>query len=180
MKRINSSFAFCVLLAAWFVLPCPAQRKEEKPKQTLADAFRAFHKGMSSTKKEERLAALQGILFTKKDIEILFPKDASKLWEKMEPAREHLLKNCDKIAKEVTRHGALKEINPKDIRASDEAKGSYRRLLAMIPKDVPVFGLHSRGESGGGGYSETYVFVNGRWIFIRDLDALPEVLDKEK
>jgi len=155
----------------------PSKKDNGKSKPTLEEAIRAFYKGMASDKKEERLKALEQILFTQQDLEVLFPKHAAKFRKQFEEGRTKLLENCDDFAKEVTKHGAVKKVETTDLRTSKRANTSFKRLFSMIPKDIEVFEVHVDGEDGGGGTSTSYLFVNKRWIFIRDADALADFLD---
>jgi hypothetical protein len=154
-----------------------SKKDKSKSNPTLEEAIRAFHKGMASEKKEERLKALERITFTQQDMEVLFPKHADKFRKKFEEARKELLEHCDGIAKQVTKHGAVKKVETTDIRTKEKVNPEFQRLFSMIPKDIEVFEVHVVGEDGGGGTSSSYVFVNKRWIFIRDIEVLADFLD---
>src|SRR5262249_51736161 len=75
----------------------------KKSKQTLEDAIRALHKGMASATREEREKALKAILPAKKDITVLFPKHADKLWPAFEKYNQFFLGHLEGLAKELTR-----------------------------------------------------------------------------
>lgn len=149
-----------------------------RPRPAPEDAYRAFHDGVTSGKKEEQEKALKAILPTRKDVEYLFPRDADKLWPVVEAGNEFLLKNLDKVAEEEARPGAIKSIKCGDLRQGPGAD-SYKKVLTMIPKDVPVVDIYVHGEKGGGG-TDALVYVNGRWIFIRNLNVYPDILEKLK
>jgi hypothetical protein len=158
---------------------CQEKNEAKKPTKSLEEAYAEFHKGMQSQNKEDRVKALGQFLPTKEDIEQLFPKHHGELWKALSQSRKALLDKCDDIAKQETRHGTIERIKTEDIRTGKQAKDSYKEVLALIPKDVPVFSLSVQFEKGAAG-SETYVYVRDRWIFIKDLDALPEILTKDK
>lgn len=149
----------------------------EQPR--LEKAVFAFHEGMLSKDKQKQEAAVRGLMVTtKKDLEILFPKYAEKMWPNVERANKHYLNSIDKIAAELARHGKLNKVKTLDIRESEaENPGLYRRVLTMIPKNIPVYRIGKFTDDGGGD-SETYLLVNGRWIWIREFYGVPEYLNK--
>jgi hypothetical protein len=153
-------------------------RAEEKPKTTLEETFRALHKGLSSKDKEERLKALKAFLVEKKDIEVLFPKHVDIVWKHVEEHRKQAIEMCDEVAKQETKLGDIKEVFPIDMRGKDGGE-TYKRVLSMIQKDVPVFEAGIKYEKGGSRTS-SMVYVNGRWISIWGLYKIPDLLDKNK
>jgi len=170
-----------VLLALSLICPIPrSQGAADTPKPTLAEAFRKFDKGLTSENKEERVNALRSMLPGKKDIAYLFPKHVDKLWPKFEENNRFLVENVDRFAKQITRGGAITKIDAIDVRADkDRASGSHKELLAIIPKEVHVFELivdRAKSSSGSG----TYLYLKDHWFWIKDLEALPAVLDKLK
>lgn len=176
---------FAVALSCGFAASIPIQQSlgdaKQKPKAKLSldEAYRNWHQGFSSKDKADREKALQSMLPTKKDVEYLFPKHAEKLWPKWVMGNQFLMDNVDKIAAEVTAGGALIKVDAIDVRAEKDRAQGYKRLFEMIPKDVPVFDIavkHEKRGSGGG----SYLYMNDRWLWIKDLDAFPEILDKLK
>jgi hypothetical protein len=156
------------------------RRPARELKPSLEEAFRAWDKGRSSANREARVKALRSLLPTKEDIAYLFPKHAEKLWPRFEQGIQFLVENVDRFAREVTRGGAIEKVKAIDVRKDkDRASGSYKRLLPMIPRDVPVFELvvrRAKVSSGGG----TYLHRNGRWFWIKDLEAFQKFLDQLK
>jgi hypothetical protein len=150
----------------------------QEPKPSLENAFRKWDKGFSSASNEDRVKTLREMLPSKDDIAYLFPKHAEKLWANFEKGKKFLENNVDKIAKEFTRRGEIKQVKVIDVRKDkDRASGEYKRLLAIIPMDVPIFDViieRTNGSSGGG----TYLHLKGRWFWIKDLGAVPDFLDK--
>ena len=150
---------------------------DAKPKPTLEEAYRQWHRGFTSKKKEDREKTLRSMLASQKDVECLFPKHAEKLWPLWAKGNEFLLENVDKIADEVTKGGEIKAVEAIDVRKDkDRSTGQYKRLLEIIPKDVPVFDYEVRRANGGG----SFVYLNHRWIWIKDLDTFPKILEKLK
>ena len=150
---------------------------EPAPKQTVQDAYLQMHKEMASGNKEKQSKALKAMMPTKKDLEYLFPKHADKLWPGYEEENKSILKSVDMVAKEITRRGEVEKIEATDVRKDkDDSEGRYKRVLAMIPKDVPVFKLLVRKKNSSSG-SPPFVYVNKRWILMRGLDDIPQDID---
>jgi hypothetical protein len=162
----------------------PAQDAGEKTKSMvkLEDAYRALVKGLSSAKREEREKALRATFPEKKDIDYLFPNQKEKLWPLFEKGNELTLEHLDDVAKELTRGGAILKFEAIDARTDKDLAKRYASVFQIIPKDVPVCEFrHSRENGGGGGGGGgTFLYVHERWLFIKDLDVLPESLDKLK
>ena len=172
-------------LASVSVWPLSCANAEEskakkESRQSLDDAYRSWHKSLSSMKKEEREKALRAMLPTKADVAHLFPKQADKLWPMFEQENQRLLKNVDKAAKEIVDEEPQTKVTTIDIR-KEEAKraGKYQRLLAVIPSDVAVFRMVREGPRRISG-SGTYLYLNKRWVLIRSLEAVPEVIEPMK
>jgi hypothetical protein len=141
---------------------------------------RKWHMAFTSEKKEERLKTLRSMIPTKEEVTYLFPQQVDKLWPQFEDYHKHMEKNVDLIAKEMTRGGAITKIKPIDVRVDkSRASGSYKELLAIIPKDVQVFEVEvSREKSVSGG--STCLFIKDRWVLINDLQTLARDLEKSK
>src|SRR5262245_59491608 len=119
----SSLCALCLLVGASTIAARASMGQDEKapdsgraPEMSLDAAFRAWHKGFSSSKKEERQNALRSMLPKKDDIAHLFPQHAEKLWPKFEQGNQFLLDNVDRLAKEIVGGGAIKKVEPIDIR----------------------------------------------------------------
>ena len=152
---------------------------DPKAKPTLEQAIRQFHDGLASKKKEDREKTLRSVLPNKKDVETLFPKHAAKLWPLWEKGNDFLLENVDNIAREVTRGGGIKEVKAIDMRKEKNPQG-YKELFEIIPKDIPVFDYSIRHVNGDGSGGGSYVYLNQRWLWIKDLDSFPRILEKLK
>lgn len=164
-------------LLAWiFVLGVPLSVSAQEP--TLADSYRKWHAGLSSANKEDQEKALRQMSPNKDDVVYMFPKASDKLWPLLEKNNELMLRNLDKIAKEFASKGKITKIEEINIRKDKlRSEGSYKRLLTVIPQEAPIFSLivqHDQGSSGSG----SYFFRNGRWVWIRGMEVIPELLDK--
>ena len=165
------------LIALCGSLAVPADEAKKTP--TLEDAYRAFHTGMASEKKDEQIKVLKAFLPTRKDVEVLFPKHADIVWKDEEAAQNLLIEHIADVAREATRDGKIEKINKHDLRADKKPTTRNKRVLAMIPSNIPVYRLDIHQEKGAGGMGD-FLFVNGRWIFFKDIDVVPELLDKAK
>ncbi|HTT84842.1 MAG TPA: hypothetical protein VMF67_15305, partial [Rhizomicrobium sp.] len=162
--------------------PClamAAQADEAKKPPTLEDAYRAFHAGMASAKKEEQIKALKAILPTRKDIEVLFSKHADIVWKDEQAQQKLLREHYADVAREVTRKGAIKRIVKHDVRAEKDPSTGYKRVLAMIPRDIPIYTIDVFKEQASGG-TGAFLLVNGRWIFFKGIEAMPEIIEKAR
>jgi hypothetical protein len=152
-----------------------SEYKTDEPVASLEKAYRAFHEGLSSADKEERLRALEAITWTKEDIVALFPRDFERVWKVLGPLRKEWLDHCNEIADEFAGDGPISWLEATDVRAKDK---NYTKVLAMMPDDVPLYSLYVACQKGGGRF-ETYIFVRNRWIIIPKLPELLKKLDED-
>ncbi|WP_395747587.1 hypothetical protein [Prosthecobacter sp.] len=144
--------------------------------KSLSDRLVEWHKQMADTSVEAKKAALEGLLPTKADIQLLFPNGADKLWEKLSMRYEQMKMNIDKVAEELARDEWI-DIKVIDVR-KDDPTGRYEKVLQVIPKDIPVCRIIKTGKRGGSAGSGSYLFVKGRWIFLQGLEAIPDFLNQ--
>ncbi len=140
--------------------------------ESLKRALSAFYAGMAAKTEKKRRAALDAILPTREDMETLFAGRGERLWTVMGPAFDGLRGHTAELSRELG--GRVLSIEVIDVRREDSS-GRFRAVLAMIPRDVPVYRAITRRERGTAG-SSSYLFVNGRWIWIRGLEAIPRAL----
>lgn len=175
----HSRFRRTYLILLIFVCCSPAAPADEAKKTpTLEDAYRAFYAGMASGKKDEQIKAFKAFLPTRKDVEVLFPKHADIVWINWEAAQNRMIEYIADVAREATRDGKIEKINKHDLRADKTPTTGYKRVLAMIPSNIPVYHLDIHQEKGSGGMGD-FLFVNGRWIFFGDINQIPDLLDKK-
>jgi hypothetical protein len=163
------------------IRPSPAFGGENKP-MSLEETFRGWHKGFSSGKKEDWEKTFHSMYPTKKDLEYLFPRHAEKMWPVLEQDFQEklkgLLKNGDK---EITANGAIKKIQPIDVRKDENARKRFAGALATIPKQVPVFQLAVEYERGTRTFADATAClrVQGRWFCIPEFaEFSPQMLEK--
>lgn len=145
--------------------------------ESLSTKLTGFHREMRENSPETREKALQGILPTQADLKILFPNDADMLWSKLSVYQNKMLQNINKVAAELNRDEWIK-IEAIDVRKNDPS-GRYQKVLQIIPKDIPVFRVIRKGKKHSAGTS-TYLYINGRWIFLQGLEAIPMLIARQK
>jgi hypothetical protein len=148
-----------------------------RPKLSVETAFREYAKGLGSDERAVRLKALQSIMPSKADFEYLFPAGADKLWPAAEARIKKMEEQIDEIAKSMNRVGSTK-VTSIDVRSFDPSK-RFVAVLAIIPKDVPVYRLVLEGGEGRSGESSSYLYRDGRWFWIQSLETIPEALEKK-
>ncbi len=149
----------------------------EEPKITIEDAYRGWFKGLASSSKLVQENTIKSMLPEQRDIEFLFPRYAGKLWPIMEQNRKAMVKSVDSLAQNIAGRGAIINIKVIKVRENEEKKKDFEAILAILPKDIPLIDLAVSVEKGGGA-SGTYLYVNGRWIWIQSLESLPELLKR--
>lgn len=152
----------------------------QKEKPTLEQAYRKWHAGLAAKDKKDREKALRSMLPDEKDIRFLFPKHADKLLPLWIKGEAHLINHVDDIAKEVTRRGEPTKVTGEDVRKDKGLLKGYKRILEIIPMDVPVFEMRRTFADGGGSGGGSYLYVRDRWIWIKDLETFPDFLEKLK
>jgi hypothetical protein len=156
----------------------PDRQDADALSKELQEVVLNFHKDMSGDNDEVKLKALRALLPTRKDLEVLFPNHAEKLWAKMEPALKEMEKHLPELTKELSGGGEIKKVDTIDMRLETGRRG-FNKLFEIIPKDIPVYETIVRRESRTSG-GAAYTRVNGRWIFFRGLDSVPDLLEKLK
>ena len=108
------SVLFAACLSVHAVVADEPKKPSPEPKPSLDEAFRVWHKGLTSDKEEDRVKALKSMLPTKKEVEALFPKKAEQAWSLVEMMNKYLLDHIDDLAKDMASGGAIKKITPID------------------------------------------------------------------
>lgn len=149
----------------------------EEPKMTIEEAYRGWFKGLASPSKLTQENTLKSMLPEQRDIELLFPRYKGKLWPIFELNRKAMLKNAENVVQNIAGRGAIINIKVINVRENEDKKRDFEAILAILPKDIPLIDLAVSVEKGGGA-SGTYLYVNGRWIWIHSLQSLPELLKR--
>jgi hypothetical protein len=174
-QAIVCGVVLALSLCAW---PVAAQEKEKKDKEppSVQDALKAHHRLLQSSKKEDQVKGLREFLFTKKDLDVLYPKDAERFWKAIQEHYKMIDEQREEIMKEFANRGKIKKIEVVNVRTMD-GKKSYEKALATLPASVPLVYLDVEDERGG--YRVDAVYVNGRWVFLPSgIENLPEKLTK--
>lgn len=86
--------------------------------------------------------------------------------------------SSDKAKEEFARRGKIVSIEVIDVR-KDDGSGRYRRVLEMIPKDIPIYRAVTKYEKNSAG-SSTYLVIDGRMRFVRGLEGIAEFIDQQR
>jgi hypothetical protein len=174
MHIVSLALLTCLSNTATWQADKPGSTGKPPPKAEAAIA--AFFRGLTSDKKADQVKALDSVLPNKKDVETLFPRQEARLWPLFDASNKHVLEHVDEVAKQIKSGGAIKEVKVQNVRTDHDLKEKYAKVLKLVPGTVEVYEYvlkKERGASGGG----AFVLVNGHWRFIKDLDALPEILE---
>ena len=150
--------------------PADSQKDEAELKKSLE----GFHKAFGAGSDDEKRKALAALLIDWPQLDLLFSRDADRIWSVYGRVRKRYLEHVDEFEYPVPA-GVPVEIELIDVRQKDPSNG-YRQVLAVIPKDIPVYRAlfkHERGSSGSG----TYLKVKGRWCWFQGLESIPALLD---
>lgn len=179
MRRFSALSLAIVILASDF--PSAFPNGPSKAMSSLEDAYRAWHRGLASKNREERQKTLRSMMPTKKDVEYLLPKYAKKLWPRLEPEIEFLVKNADPAAQEWTRGSALKSFEASNVRKDENASDLHKQLLALIPSDVPIFEVYVTHVGKDERRKKAFfMYVHKRWRWISPVSVNPASLEKLK
>ena len=151
----------------------PAQDEAVPHAESLVKRLTDFHAKLADPSTEVKKKALAGILPTKADMAILFPRHVGLFWERLQAHNKSMLEHADEVAREVTKE-KWTEIEAIDVRKRDKL-GIYKNVLAIIPKDIPVFRAIRRSKKRSSS-SSSYLFIKGRWIHVRGLEMIPNII----
>ena len=127
---------------------------------------------------EERQQAILEILPNKADLQVLFPKEADKIWPLMEKYRQGMQANIAVVTKVLTWNPTV-SVECLDVRKINPPEPAYAPLLAQIPPDILAYkiikkGKHEKSEEA------LYLHVNGRWIHLKGNTVLLEGLEENQ
>jgi len=161
--------AFTLLLVG----SLPAQDKAVFHAESLVKRLTDFHARMADPSTEVKKKALADLQPSRQDMETLFPKHVDLFWERLAVYHKSMIEHVDEVARKVTKE-EWTEIEAVDVRKRDEA-GIYKNVLAIIPKDIPVFRAIRRSQKRSSS-SSSYLFIKGRWIHVRGLEMIPNII----
>lgn len=150
----------------------------ESREDVVIAGIRQFHERVRSPDGKVRRRAFDEVMPDQKLIETLFGEDAKVVWPRYEQGLKAMRASLDKAKAEFDRQGEVKSIELIDVRKQD-VSGRYRRVLQLIPKDIPVYRAVVRYENGSGG-SSSYLVIEGKMRFVRGLEGLAELIDQQK
>lgn len=132
----------------------------------------AFQKAFRSGTDDEKRQALADFFVTKEQVEVLFPKDAVRIWDLYGRVRKRYLEHIDEV--ENAPPPLPVEINLIDVRKQSGSR--YGKVLTMLPKNVPVY--RARFEhAGGSSKAGSYLKVKDRWCWFDGLETVPDFLE---
>jgi hypothetical protein len=187
MLREGVAMLIGLLIAASLVAGKTNNKEDKKVAHGTSDAskelevaVRDWQNGITSGNKMVQEKAMRAMLPRMDDIKYLFPKHSPKLWPKVEASNQYYLEHLDEAAKEMGRGGPITAIQTINVREdSIRSKGSYQRILSIIPKEVMVFDIIVRRGTRSTG-DGAFLKVKDRWIWMPDFNAWPRLLDQLK
>lgn len=165
-------------VAAVKVLREPEKATEKSPEEIIQAGIHQFRERMRSDDPKVREAEFDNVMPDKKTIELLFGDDAKLIWPRLSEGLQKMRAGSQQAKAEFDRQGTLTSLKLVDIRKEDPA-GLYRRMLQMIPEEIPVFRAIATYENGSGG-SGCYIVIDGRMRFVRGLESIAEFIDEQK
>jgi len=153
----------------------PTSSKEKAETESLKQFIRDLHTTMTTGKEDELGKAIDEFFPIKKDLEVLFPKDAELLWKLIGNARERYLNSSEQLAAEFKRKGKLQKVEVYNVRKQD-VSGRYQKILKTLPKEIPIYRIVTTNETRGGG-SSSFLWIDGRWIWYRGLEGTSRLVE---
>lgn len=140
--------------------------------KSLEEAFRAYHKGMTSKDKADHQKALLAWLGKKDDVTTLFAKyPAADLYTFV--LNTTLEGDAEEYANREKESGEIKSIEAIDLRSSAGAGYRMSAVERVTPADVPIYALRIGYEEELNPTSIAPVFfVNGRWAWMPGLEKM--------
>lgn len=155
----------------------PKKPKPKPPDEIVKAGILQFHERMRSDDPKVRDKEFDTVMPDKKTLETLFGDDANLIWPRFSEAMKQMRASSDKAKEEFDRQGKIVSVELIDVR-KDDASGRYRRVLQMIPKDIPVYRAVTKYEKGSGG-SSSYLVIDGKMRFVRGLEGIAEFIDEQ-
>jgi len=175
--RAASACLLTLIAFVCFVSADESKKAKPKPPDEIVKAgIMQFHERMRSDDPKVRDKEFDAVMPDKKTIEKLFGDDANLVWPRLSEGMKQMRASSDKAKEEFDRQGKIISIEVIDLR-KDDASGRYRRLLQMIPKDIPVYRAVMKYEKGSGG-SSSYLVIDGNMRFVRGLEGIAEFIDE--
>ncbi len=155
------------------------------PKKTKAGIKEVIRKGildfrekMGADEEKTRIKVFDRVMPDEALLKKLFGKDARYIWPVLKKGLEHMRQNTARFKEEFDRTGKIRAIELINVREMD-VSGRYRKVLKVIPKEIPVYRAIATYDKGGGG-SSSYLVVDGKFRFVRGLEAMYEHILKQK
>jgi hypothetical protein len=155
--------------------------KQPQTVEFLRNAVVTRQKNMFSDDAKVRLATVDAMWPSAKDMRILFPKHAEKLGRIFDASKNLLKKRiesttAEELARQRERRGSIRRVKTIDVRV-DDASRRHQKVLKIIPKNVPVYRIVIAYEKTTAG-SSSYLYLNGRWVHFQRFSEIPEILPR--
>ena len=175
-KILTCLFAFLALASVLFADE-PKKTEQKSPEDIVKAGILQFRERMRSDDAEVRAKEFDAVMPEKKTLERLFGDDANLIWPRFSEGMKRMRARSDKGKEQFDREGKVISIELIDVRKED-VSGRYRRVLQIIPKDIPVYRAVTKYENGSGG-SSSYLVIDGRMRFVPGLEGMAEIIDRQ-
>ena len=171
-----------VVASPWLQVMAGAELPKQAPTpESLRQTKAHWEQDMFSADPAERIAVIDEMYPSRKDVEVLFPEQAAKLARLVELVKIRMKKRIESVPdkelqEERGKRTKILGIETFNVRKDDPSR-RFATVLKVIPPEVPVYRIIVSYEKGGAG-SSSYLFVNGRWVHFQGLESIPEILPK--
>lgn len=148
----------------------------------LAEFVRQLYRDLASDDEEHRGKTLRRVMAKETDFKVLFGDDAELLWSHAGEKIEAVIEKAPLIKGRTRRFGyhldnIITKIELVDLRENEK----YDKLIAMIPADIAVYKVvtHRKKEKPDA-VSGPYLFLEGRWVWMWNVEQMPKVLKRLK
>jgi hypothetical protein len=147
---------------------------------SLTARLEAFHKAMLSDSSADHTHAMEQMLPSEDEIKTIFPREGGRVWKLLMPVLVKATANADNFAKDLKakqQTQPIKAMHPIDVR-TDEVKGEYQAVIAMMAENTPIYRVELVRD-GGNLTLSSYVKIKDRWVWIRGLEMIPQILARQ-
>ena len=148
----------------------------------LIERITNFDQQMVDGSKQEKIKAVKDLLPTKADIQILFPNDVDAVWGDVEKTRNRFTDNVERISAQIKQWSADTKRTAIDAR-TEKQENHHQEVLAIIPKEIPVYRVKYEGKINGEMDSDTlntFLYLNDRWVYFFGFRSIPRLIDSGK
>jgi hypothetical protein len=167
----------CFILWSALCLTVGITAEPHDPTKIVEDGIRAFYRDVVSTDDKISTAAFKTFLIDETGLHKLYGKeDGTKLWSLMSQLFENP-EMLQKMRQDIVNKGPIKKVELIDVRTND-VSGRFKKILTVIPTEVPVYRALITTDKGEAG-SSSFVVINNQVRFIKGLESLPDALKQQ-